>query len=139
LKTKPRPSQVSDRHPCGRSFSTKEDRMKIKKKEIDGITVLEPSGEMYGGPENMKLIDVVMELAEAGTLDLVIDLSKVKWISSTGLGIMVSARSKFAKLGGVIKLANPNSRVLGILQVTRLNLIFEVYDNAKEAVASLQK
>jgi anti-sigma B factor antagonist len=113
--------------------------MKIKKKEIDGITVLEPAGEMYGGPENMKLVDVVMELAEAGTLDLVIDLTKVKWISSTGLGIMVSARSKFAKLGGVIKLANPNSRVLGILQVTRLNLIFEVYDNAKEAVASLQK
>jgi len=139
LKTKLRPSQVSDRHPCSRSFSTKEDRMKIKKKEVDGITVLHLSGEMYGGPENMRLVDVVMELAEAGTLDLVINLSRVKWISSTGLGIMVSARSKFAKFGGVIKLAHPNDRVLGILQVTRLNLIFDVFDNEKEAVASLQK
>jgi anti-anti-sigma regulatory factor len=52
---------------------------------------------------------------------------------------MVSARSKFAKLGGVIKLANPNDRVLGILQVTRLNLIFDVFDNEKDAVTSLQK
>jgi anti-sigma B factor antagonist len=113
--------------------------MKIKKKEVDGVTVLDLSGEMYGGPENMKLVDTVMELAEAGTLDLVINLAKVKWISSTGLGIMVSARSKFAKLGGVIKLAQPNDRVLGILQVTRLNLIFDVFENEKEAVASLQK
>jgi anti-sigma B factor antagonist len=113
--------------------------MKIKKKEVDGITVLELSGEMYGGPENMKLVDEVLELAEKGTLDLVINLSRVKWISSTGLGIMVSARSKFAKMGGVIKLAHPNDRVLGILQVTRLNLIFDVFDNEKEAVNSLKK
>ena len=113
--------------------------MKIKKKEVDGITVLNPVGEMYGGPENMKLVDVVMELADQDVLDLVINLSKVKWISSTGLGIMVSARSKFAKKGGVIKLAHPNDRVLGILQVTRLNLIFEVYDTEKEAIDSLQK
>jgi anti-sigma B factor antagonist len=113
--------------------------MKIKKKEVDGVTVLNPSGEMYGGPENMKLVDTVMDLAEEGVLDLVINLAKVKWISSTGLGIMVSARSKFAKQGGVIKLANPNDRVLGILQVTRLNLIFDVFDSEEEAIASLKK
>lgn len=113
--------------------------MKIKKKEVDGITVLNLSGEMYGGPDNMKLVDVVLELAEEKVLDLVINLSRVKWISSTGLGIMVSARSKYAKQGGVIKLAHPNDRVLGILQVTRLNLIFEVFDTEKEAIQSLQK
>ena len=113
--------------------------MKIKKKEVDGIVVLNPSGEMYGGPDNMKLVDTVVGLADEGILDLVINLSKVKWISSTGLGIMVSARSKYAKKGGVIKLARPNDRVLGILQVTRLNLIFDVYDTEKEAVESLKK
>ena len=113
--------------------------MKIKKKEVDGITVLELSGEMYGGPDNMKLVDVVSELIEEKKLDLVISLSKVKWISSTGLGILVSARSRFAKEGGVVKLCHPNDRVLGILQVTRLNLIFDVYDTEQEAIASLKK
>ena len=113
--------------------------MKIKKKEVDGITVLELSGEMYGGPDNMRLVDVVSELIEEKKLDLVINLSKVKWISSTGLGILVSARSRFAKEGGVVKLCHPNDRVLGILQVTRLNLIFDVYDTEQEAIASLKK
>lgn len=113
--------------------------MKIKKKEVDGVAVLDLSGEMYGGPENMKLIEVVEELASQEKVDLVINLSKVKWISSTGLGILVSARSKFAKQGGVVKLAGPNDRVLGILQVTRLNLLFDVFKNEEEAVASLKK
>lgn len=113
--------------------------MKIKKREIDGITILDLSGEMYGGPDNMELVDVVSELTKDKKLDLIINLTKVKWISSTGLGILVSARSRFAKEGGVMKLCHPNERVLGILQVTRLNLIFDVYSSEKEAIESLQQ
>ncbi len=112
--------------------------MKIKKKEVEGIAVLELSGEMYGGPDNMKLIDVVTELIGEKKLDLVVSLAKVKWISSTGLGILVSARSRYAKEGGVVKLCQPNDRVLGILQVTRLNLIFDVFDKEKEAIEALK-
>jgi anti-anti-sigma regulatory factor len=52
---------------------------------------------------------------------------------------MVSARSRYAKDGGVIKLLQPNDRVLGILQVTRLNLIFDVFDSEKEALESFKK
>jgi len=113
--------------------------MKIKQKEVDGVTVLELSGEMYGGPDNMKLVDIVSELASEKKLDLVVNLEKVKWISSTGLGILVSARSRYAKEGGVIKLCHPNDRVLGILQVTRLNLIFDVYKNVTEAIEALKQ
>ena len=112
--------------------------MKIKTKEVEGITVLELSGEMYGGPDNMKLIDVITELIDEKKFDLVVNLSKVKWISSTGLGILVSARSRYAKEGGKIKLCQPNDRVLGILQVTRLNLIFDVFDKEKEAIEALK-
>ena len=113
--------------------------MKIKTREVDGIALVDVSGEMYGGPENMKLVDTVSELAEQKKLDLIVNLAKVKWISSTGLGIMVSARSRFSKEGGVMRLCNPNERVLGILQVTRLNLIFDVFDSEQEALASFKK
>ncbi len=113
--------------------------MKIKRREVDGITVLDLSGEMYGGPDNMKLVEMITELVDDKKLDLILNLSKVKWISSTGLGIMVSARSRYAKEGGVIKLMNPNDRVLGILQVTRLNLIFDVFPTEQEALESFKK
>lgn len=113
--------------------------MKIKQREIDGVTVLDVSGEMYGGPENMKLVDTVTELAKEKKLDLLINLSKVRWISSTGLGILVSARSRYAKEGGVVKICNPNGRVLDILNVTRLNLIFDVFPSEAEALGSFRK
>ena len=113
--------------------------MKIKRREVDGITILDLSGEMYGGPDNMKLVEIVTELIQDKKLDLVLNLGKVKWISSTGLGIMVSARSRYAKEGGVIKLMSPNDRVLGILQVTRLNLIFDVFPTEQEALESFKR
>ena len=113
--------------------------MKIKSRDVKGVTVLDISGEMYGGPDNMELVNVVTELAKNKKLDLLINLSSVKWISSTGLGILVSARSRFAKEGGVMKLCHPNDRVLGILQVTRLNMIFDVFPNEEEALGSFKK
>lgn len=113
--------------------------MKIKSRDVKGITVLDISGEMYGGPDNMELVNVVTELAKNKKLDLLINLSSVKWISSTGLGILVSARSRFAKEGGVMKLCHPNDRVLGILQVTRLNMIFDVFPSEEEALGSFKK
>ena len=113
--------------------------MKIKSREVDGITIFDVSGEMYGGAENMELVNAVSELATQKKLDLIVNLAKVSWISSTGLGILVSARSRYAKEGGVMKLTNPNDRVLGILQVTRLNLIFDVYPSEAAAIESFGK
>jgi anti-sigma B factor antagonist len=134
------PSRASDKAATAEDDrKVKEEAMKIKTREVNGITILDVSGEMYGGPENMELINVATELAKEKKLDLLINLSKVKWISSTGLGILVSARSRFAKEGGVIKLCHPNDRVLGILSVTRLNMIFDVYPNEAEALGSFKK
>jgi len=113
--------------------------MKIKIKEKAGITILKLSGEMHGGQENLELVDIVKDLASKDKLDIVINLSKVKWISSTGLGILVSARSSLAKEGGIVKICEPNDRILGILQVTRLNVIFDVYDSEDEAIASFKE
>jgi len=113
--------------------------MKIKIKEKAGITVLRLSGEMHGGQKNLELVDIVKDLASKDKLDIVINLSRVKWISSTGLGILVSARSSLAKEGGIVKLCEPNDRILGILQVTRLNVIFDVFDSEDEAIASFNE
>lgn len=113
--------------------------MKIKVKEKAGVTILKLSGEMHGGQENLELVDIVKDLASRDKLDIVINLSKVKWISSTGLGILVSARSSLAKEGGIVKICEPNDRILGILQVTRLNVIFDVYDSEDEAIASFKE
>jgi anti-sigma B factor antagonist len=112
--------------------------MKIKKRDANGVTVLDVSGEMYGGPENMRLVEVVKELAADRKLNLVINCSKVKWISSTGLGIMVTARNHYAKEGGTMRLCNLNERVLSLFQITKMSLILNVHDSESEALAAFQ-
>jgi len=112
--------------------------MKIKSNEVDGVTILEVSGEMYGGPENMRLVEVLDELAAQGKKQAVIDMGKVKWIASTGLGILVKARTKFAEAGGTVRLCEINERVLTLLQITKMNSIFEVHPSKDEAVAAFR-
>jgi len=110
--------------------------MKIDMREVDGITVLDVSGEMYGGPENARLVELLEELAGKGKLDVVLNLAKVKWVASTGLGIMMRGRAKFASLGGKIRLCALNDRVVSLLHVTKMNLLFDVYPDVDKAVAA---
>lgn len=112
--------------------------MKIKQKETGGVPVLEVSGEMYGGPENMKLLDLATELAEAGHKKLIINFAKVKWVASTGLGILITTKTRFERDGGNLKLCNVNDRVLTLFQVTKINSIMEAYASEDEAVAAFQ-
>ncbi len=110
--------------------------MKIDSREVQGVTVLDVSGEMYGGPENARLVEVLEDLAGKGKLDVVLNLGKVKWVASTGLGIMMRARAKFAAAGGKIRLCELNDRVVSLLHVTKMNLLFDVYKHESEAVAA---
>ena len=112
--------------------------MRIRKREENGTVMLELSGDMHGGPDNMKLLDVIEELGEDGKLDTVIDLHKVNFIASNGLGILVRARSRYARFGGLLKLCGANPRVLSVLTVTRLDLLFDVHDTCKEALAAVE-
>ena len=110
--------------------------MKIKQREQDGVVILDVSGEMYGGPENMKLREIAKECADAGKLKLVINFGKVKWVASTGLGILVSTKATYEKAGGVMKLCNLNERVLTLFQVTKINTTMEPYESEEAAIAS---
>jgi anti-sigma B factor antagonist len=113
--------------------------MKIKEREADGVTILEVSGEMYGGPENLQLLEMATKLAEDKRLQLVIHFGKVKWVASTGLGILVTTKTRYEKAGGRIKLCNLNNRVLSLFQVTKLNAIMDTYSSEQEAVAAFAK
>ncbi|GJM44342.1 MAG: anti-sigma-B factor antagonist [Gemmatimonadota bacterium] len=112
--------------------------MKIKVQEIGGVPVLEVSGEMYGGPENVKLVELLDEQIAAKKKEVVIDMKKVKWIASTGLGILVKGRTNFADAGGTVRLCGLNERVLTLLQITKMNSLFQVHDTREEALAAIQ-
>jgi anti-anti-sigma factor len=88
--------------------------------------------------EKGDLLQEVDALGADGKLNLVLNLSRVKRIASNGMGVLVAAQSRYARHGGALKISNANERVLGILELTRLKLLFDIYPTEAEATAALR-
>ena len=67
-----------------------------------------------------------------------IDISNVRYINSSGIGVLITVLTKFRNKDGELVLINPSEHVKKLLIITKLNAIFNVVDNEKEAVIELK-
>ena len=111
--------------------------MKIKEKIENHVAILSLSGKMMGGPETTALHDHIRGLMSDGIKKVVIDLGGVKWINSSGLGVLMAAMTTLKNADGQMKLANVTEKVESLLMITQLMRIFETYDSIDRAVSSL--
>jgi anti-sigma B factor antagonist len=110
--------------------------MKLNYRETDGVVIIEPKGKIMGGPESTALHDLLHELIDQGKKSVVIDLGKVDWMNSTGLGLLISGLTTLRKAGGELKLANVTDKIQSLLTITKLVTVFKSFDSVDEAVAS---
>jgi anti-sigma B factor antagonist len=110
--------------------------MKLNYREEKGAVIIEPKGKIMGGPESTALHDLLHELIDQGKKNVVIDLGKVDWMNSTGLGLLISGLTTLRKAGGELKLANVTEKIQSLLTITKLITIFKSYDSVDEAVGS---
>ncbi|HJY86281.1 MAG TPA: STAS domain-containing protein [Candidatus Acidoferrales bacterium] len=99
-----------------------------------GVTIVECSGRLVLGQESANLRHLVKDVLTESK-QIVLDLGNVRYIDSSGLGILVSLYASAQKLGAGIKLANLSPRLKDMLQITRLLTVFEVFDAAEDAAA----
>lgn len=110
--------------------------MKVKEKIEGDVAILSVSGNLMGGPDTAKLHEKVKSLIADGLTKVVIDLKGVKWVNSSGLGVLMACMSSLKDAGGKMKLAGVTEKVQSILMITKLIQIFETFENAERAVAS---
>ena len=110
--------------------------MKINHREENGVVVIEPKGKIMGGPESTELHDLLHDMIDRGKLKVVIDLGKVDWMNSTGLGLLISGLTTLRKAGGELRLANVTDKIESLLAITKLITVFKAYDSVEEAVNS---
>ncbi|MCK6623170.1 MAG: STAS domain-containing protein [Calditrichaceae bacterium] len=113
--------------------------MKIKESFEKNIAVLTITGNMMGGPETTVLHDKVKSLLADNIKNVVIDLKGVKWLNSSGLGVLMSCFGSLSQAGGKMKLACVAEKVNSVLMITKLIQFFETYENAERAVGSFQQ
>jgi anti-sigma B factor antagonist len=110
--------------------------MKIKEKIEGTVAILSVAGNMMGGPETAALHEKVKSLMSDGIKKMIIDLSKVKWMNSSGLGVLMSCWGSLRKEGGNLKLANVSEKIDSLLIITQLIQFFETFETVERALAS---
>ena len=105
-------------------------------KTPSGITILIPKGRLTGGTETDELKAEIERQLSAGETKLVVDLGDTLYLNSTALGLFVSAHKKFIDKGGKMKLARVGKSIDNILVITKLSLVFEVFDSVEDAASS---
>lgn len=98
------------------------------------IGVIEVRGSLVGGEETDELRNAVADFVEQGNKKLVIDLSKVTYLNSTAIGILVQAHTTYAKNKGHVKLCGINKNINNIFVITKLTMVFDVADTRDDAV-----
>ena len=110
--------------------------MELDVHEARGITVLALQGRITMGEGEIALREAVSDLLETGTRNIIIDLGKVTFIDSFGIGQLIGCFVTVTNQGGLLKLCDLSSRMSSILQITKLNTVFEVYPSEAEAMDS---
>lgn len=92
-----------------------------------------------GMSEAESLRETLLELAQPGQQPLVVDLRETDFLSSMGLGALISAHQACRRHGGAVRLVRPSAEICQLLETTRLNKLFAVCDSVDEAMDSLDK
>lgn len=104
--------------------------------KVDSITLLSLKGTIVAGNDSEALSSLVGEFLAAGETGIILDLGKVTFIDSTGIGALIRVHSAAMRKGASVKLLHLTKRVYDVLQITRLSSVFGIYDDLEKAKAS---
>lgn len=113
--------------------------MTIKETMHGDIAVISLKGNLMREPDTTDVRDKIYSLLQDDVRKIVLDLGKVKWINSSGLGTLISSMASVKNKGGEMRLANITEKVESLFMITQLIKVFKTYENVDRAVASFKK
>ncbi len=108
--------------------------LSLATRSVSGRVVLEIGGEVdvYTAP---RLRELLVDAVGAGDAHIVVDLVKVDFLDSTGLGVLVGAHRRLKAGGGSLRLVCPHERLLKIFRITGLDTVFDIHPSVEDAIA----
>jgi len=110
--------------------------MKISINEKYQAAIIELKGDLVGGVDAQLFRDKLYQLIKDGKKNVVVDMTDVKFMNSSGIGILISGYTTLKNAVGELKLAHISDKVKGILSITMLNKVFDIFDSVDDAVKS---
>jgi len=110
--------------------------MKLKHHEQYNAVVIELKGNVMGGDDTKDFNELLHKLLDESKKNIIVDLSEVKFMNSSGLGMLIGGLTTIKKGNGIMRLARTTEKIESLLVITKLSQIFESYETVEEAVQS---
>lgn len=104
----------------------------------DKVLTLSLDGDLIGEEIGQSLMSEINDHIHKGIRHCIIDISKVRYVNSSGIGLLITVLTKFRNKGGDLILIQPSSHVQKLLIITKLNAIFTICDTMDEALNKLK-
>ena len=112
--------------------------MNIIERALNDVIVLDLEGNL-ALESNAQFRKHVTDIIEAGARKLIVNMARVKYMDSSGLGELISCYTTLQQVSGRIKLLHLSDRLQYLLAITKLNSVFETFDSEPAAVASFAR
>lgn len=113
--------------------------MSFNVSERYNCVIIEFKGNVMGGPDAVNLNEKLHELIEDDKKHVVVDLGKVKFMNSSGLGMLIGGLTTMRKAGGDLRIANAADKIESLLMVTKLITVFKHFKSLDKAIASFEE
>ena len=112
--------------------------LNISERQVGDVTVLDMDGKITIGEGSVALRTATLRLLEESKKKILLNLAKVGYIDSSGIGELVSSYTAIGKENGQLKLLNLTQKLQDLLTITKLLTVFDVYESEEEALASFK-
>lgn len=108
-------------------------RMEYSFRFEEKYLIINLAGDLIGEENGPRIVAELDGHNTVGNLNVIVDISEVRYINSSGIGVLITLLTKARNKGGELCLINPSESVQKLLIITKLQAIFKVYDSIAEA------
>ena len=113
--------------------------MEILQRREGSVVILDIYGAISLGESKEKFALVMDELLSESGTNVLVNFSAINYVDSTGIGELVGYLNKFVEKNRQLKILKPHERVLKLLQITKLDTMFEIYNDEQQALQSFSR
>jgi len=106
--------------------------MTFEKEIKSGVLIIRLSGDLIGEDNGTQILEVAGNAIQQQVLTCIIDISGLRYINSSGIGVLITILTKFRNKGGEVYLMKPSENVQKLLVITKLNAIFQIVQSESE-------
>ena len=108
--------------------------LELNERQAGDVTILDMTGSVRMGEGAVSLRNSIRGLNDEGKKKILLNLAKVNYIDSSGIGELVSSYTAIGNAGGELKLLNLTQKLQDLLTITKLLTVFDVYESEEEAL-----